>query len=48
MYLLFDIGGTKTRVAVANNEGVLDEESVQIFPTLESFEDGINKISTVI
>lgn len=47
MYLLFDIGGTKTRVAIASNEGILDEKTVQIFPTPELFEDGIRKISTV-
>nr|MBD3359321.1 ROK family protein [Candidatus Buchananbacteria bacterium] len=42
MYLLFDIGGTKTRLAITKNGKKLDQ--VKIFSTPEDFEFGSNLI----
>ncbi len=42
MYLLFDIGGTKTRIAVSK-EGVGFGEPI-IFETPETFEEGVTKL----
>jgi len=45
MYLLIDIGGTNTRVAVAKDSGSFgDAES---FSTLQNFEDGIKAVTEV-
>lgn len=43
MYLLFDIGGTKTRLALATSKKKIDK--VKIFATPENFEAGINLIT---
>jgi predicted NBD/HSP70 family sugar kinase len=42
MYLLFDIGGSKTRLAITKNGKKLDQ--VKIFSTPENFEAGIDLI----
>ena len=43
MYLLFDIGGTKTRVAVVEKEA-REIDKMKIFPTPDRFEDAIDQI----
>lgn len=43
MYLLFDIGGTKTRLAVSRDLKSFDEPVV--FETPQKFEEGVEKIS---
>ncbi len=43
MYLLFDIGGTKTRLAITKNGKKLDQ--VKIFSTPKNFAEGIDLIS---
>lgn len=45
MFLLFDIGGTKTRVAVVGKNESLDKNKTKIFPTPSSFTEGIEKIT---
>lgn len=45
MFLLFDIGGTKTRVAVSKNFEKINENKVNIFPTPITFEAGISLIT---
>jgi len=49
MHLLFDIGGTKTRVAVvkSKNDNAIQNDKYQIFPTPDSFDDGIMAIAAV-
>lgn len=42
MYLLFDIGGTRTRLAVSQDGKKL--ENITVFDTLQSFEEGIERI----
>lgn len=42
MYLLIDIGGTKTRIAVSESGAGFAEP--RIFPTPQNFEEGISKI----
>jgi predicted NBD/HSP70 family sugar kinase len=45
-YVLFDIGGTKTRVAVSNDLKTIEHE--ETFKTPASFTDGMKKITTTI
>lgn len=45
-YILFDIGGTKTRIATSND--LLTLEKVTSFKTPASFTEGINKITETI
>ncbi|MCA9359961.1 ROK family protein [Candidatus Kaiserbacteria bacterium] len=45
-YVLFDIGGTKTRVAVSSNLEEID--AIESFKTPAKFEDGIKKIIDTI
>lgn len=48
MLLLFDIGGTKTRVAVTSSaETKIDSNKVKIFPTSNLFSDGVEQIAQV-
>jgi len=49
MHLLFDIGGTKTRVAVVNSPQVrqIPKNNYQIFPTPSLFKDGVKSIVAV-
>ncbi len=45
MFLLFDMGGTKTRVAViGQSSSQINKKQVEIFPTAKTFEAGIGKI----
>ncbi len=44
MQLLFDIGGTKTRLAATKNKNEIDNERVRIFSTPNSFEEGVDLI----
>ncbi|MEA2007029.1 MAG: ROK family protein [Patescibacteria group bacterium] len=44
MYLLFDIGGTKTRIAVSKDEKNLDGDSITIVPTSDSYENDLKNI----
>ncbi|PID99769.1 MAG: hypothetical protein CSA81_14580 [Acidobacteria bacterium] len=45
MFLLFDIGGTKTRVAAVEKDAtVINEDQFLIFPTPELFDDGVEQI----
>jgi len=45
MYLLFDIGGTKMRLAVSVDGKTL--HNIQIVPTPDSFDQGINTFKTI-
>lgn len=45
MYLLFDIGGTKTRIAVVEKDS-LEIRKIKIFPTLNDFSKMVEKISS--
>lgn len=49
MHLLFDIGGTKTRVAVVNskNDKEIKKNKYRIFPTPRLFNEGIESIFSV-
>lgn len=49
MHLLFDIGGTKTRVAVVNskNDKKIKKDKYRIFPTPKIFSEGIDFILSV-
>ena len=42
MYLLFDIGGTKMRLAVSKNGQAIDD--IKIIPLPQNFDEGIQKI----
>ncbi len=44
MLLLFDIGGTKTRLAISHDGNTLNKREVLIFPTPSSFTKGIDGI----
>ncbi len=45
-YILFDIGGTKTRIAVCNGDCTSFEEK-KVFPTPQTSQEGVTQISEV-
>lgn len=47
MYLLFDIGGTKTRIALSRDKKEIRKDDVVIIPTNPSFKKAIDEIESV-
>lgn len=45
MYLCFDVGGTKTRIAVSSDGKTLSEP--KIIPTVKDFQEALNSFKQV-